>query len=127
MGINPLFGAKKRKKSRRSQLIKALDDLMSIKVRTRDGYKCRKCGRGKTAHHHIFTKTRLTTRWDENNGLALCFYCHRNAHAAAEEFRSWVISWMGQTEYDALYLKSQMRGGFKNIDLEWLLKEMRSV
>jgi hypothetical protein len=123
--IISLFKPKKKKKSQRSYLIGELDKITSIKVRTRDGYKCRKCGREKVSHHHIFTKVRLTTRWDLSNGLSLCFYCHRNAHAAAEEFRAWVVSWMGQKEYDALYLKSQMRGGFKESDLTWLLKEMR--
>jgi hypothetical protein len=61
------------------------------------------------------------------NGITLCFHCHKKAHAAPEEFRVWILSWMPQKEYDQLYLKSQMRGGFKEIDLEWLLKEMRTA
>ena len=131
MSVLSLFKQPKPKKSRRSYLIKALDDLMSIKVRERDSYRCRRCLRpaenhGDVAHHHIFTKTRLTTRWDERNGLTLDFKCHRWAHAAGEEFRCWVLSWMAEAEYDALYIKSQMRGGFKTVDLEWMLKDMRN-
>jgi hypothetical protein len=32
---------------------------------------------------------------------------------------------MPGAEYDALYIKSQMRGIFHDCDLEWMLKEMR--
>ena len=116
---------KPKKKSRRSYLVKALDAIVSRKVRDRDGNRCRKCGRERVYHHHIFTKTRLTTRWDLANGVSLCFFCHRWAHAAAEEFRQWIISFMGEKDYNSLYVKSQFRGGFKDVDLEFLLKEMR--
>ena len=129
MTILSIFKQKKRKRSRRAYLIEALDKITSVRVRTRDGYECRVCGgqkqTGRVYHHHIFTKIRLSTRWKLENGVTLCIHCHRWAHSAGEEFRAWVISWMGQKEYDALYLKSQMRGGFKEIDLVWLLREMR--
>jgi hypothetical protein len=59
------------------------------------------------------------------NGVSLCFHCHRWAHSAGEEFRAWVLTWMPQGEYDQLYLWSQMRGGFKTIDLEWMLIEAK--
>jgi hypothetical protein len=125
MSILSIFKEKKKPQSRRKRLIKALDDLMSKQVRERDSCRCRKCGRERVYHHHIFTKTRLSTRWDISNGVSLCFHCHRWAHAAAEEFRKWVLTWMPLKDYDALYIKSQMRAGFKEIDLEWLLKDMR--
>jgi hypothetical protein len=32
---------------------------------------------------------------------------------------------MGSKEYDALYIKSQMRAQYKEVDLDWMLKEMR--
>jgi hypothetical protein len=34
---------------------------------------------------------------------------------------------MPGAEYDALYIKSQMRGTFHDCDLEWMLKEMRKA
>ena len=125
MAVLGLFGKPKKEKSRRSALKKALDVEMSKQVRERDKHRCRRCGKERVSHHHIFTKTRLTTRWDMKNGVSLCFFDHRWAHAAAEEFREWVLTWMPQREYDALYLKSQMRGGFKEIDLEWLLWDLK--
>ncbi len=125
MPVLGLLGKPKKTKSRRNSLKKALDVEMSKRVRERDKHRCRKCGRERVYHHHILTKTRLTTRWDMENGISLCYHCHKWAHAAAEEFREWVLSWMSQEEYDKLYLRSQMRGGFKETDLMWLLTDMR--
>ena len=131
MAILTLFKTPKRKTSRRSYLIKALDDLMSLKVRERDHHACRKCGvkkqGGRVYHHHLMTKTRLTTRWIMENGVTLCFWDHRWAHSAPEEFRAWVLSWMPEKQYNELYLRSQMRGGYKEIDLEWLIRDLKKA
>lgn len=117
----------KRKKSRKAYLIRQIDAIISKKVRERDLNRCLKCGRqDRVFHHHIFTKTRMTTRWDLRNAVTVCFHCHRWAHSAGEEFRRWVLTWMPQDEYEALYIKSQMRGGYKVNDLEWLLRELRN-
>jgi len=128
----------KPKRSRRAYLIAQIDAIMSLRVRERDNYTCRKCGQNRSAygrfgekghvfHHHIFTKSRLPTRWIPENGVSLCYFCHRWAHSAGEEFREWILSWMDQGEYDQLYLWSQTRGGYRENDLEWLLKEMRGI
>lgn len=128
MTILSLFKEPKRKKSRKVYLVKSLDDLVSKQVRERDGYRCRRCGRERVFHHHIFgKKAHPATRWNPDNGISLCFVCHRNAHASPEDFRRWVLSWMGEREYENLYVKAQMRTSFKEIDLEWLLKDMRKV
>lgn len=132
MPILGLFKTKP-KKSRRAYLIGEIDKIVSLKVRERDGYRCRKCGRERgfrsdqirVFHHHIFTKSRLSTRWLLENGVTLCYFCHRWAHAAGEEFREWVLSWMPKAQYEVLYIRSQMRGGLKECDLEFLLRDMR--
>ena len=128
MAILSLFKTPKRKTSRRSYLIKALDDLISKRVRGRDGHRCRKCGRDRVYNHHIFgKKAHPSTRWILENCVSLCFHCHRDAHASPEDFRRWVLSWMGERKYEALYIIAQMRTSFKVIDLEWLLREMRTA
>ncbi|MFH2076576.1 MAG: hypothetical protein ABIJ57_14735, partial [Pseudomonadota bacterium] len=114
MPILSLFKTKK-KKSRRTYLIGEIDKIVSLKVRKRDNYTCRKCGQNRSAyglfgkkghvfHHHIFTKSRLSTRWLLENGVTLCYFCHRWAHAAGEEFREWVLSWMPKAQYEVLYI-----------------------
>ncbi len=127
MPILTLFKEKPRKKgSRRRYLIGQLDKITSERVRKRDGYICRKCGRDQVGNHHIFGKAaHPATRWELDNGLSLCFFCHRDAHASPEDFRRWVLSWMGEAAYEALYVKAQMRTSFKEVDLEWMLKELR--
>lgn len=118
----------KKKKSRRAYLLKALDSIVSKIVRERDGHRCRKCGRTSCFHHHIFgKKAHPATRWNKDNGISLCFHCHRDAHASPEDFRRWVLSWMGEREYEALYVRAQMRCSFKEVDLEMLLWEMRKA
>ena len=124
--ILSLLKPPKRKRSRRSYLVGQLDAITSRKVRDRDGNRCRRCGRmDRVYHHHLMTKTRMATRWQEANGVTLCYFCHRWAHSAPEEFRRWVLTWMNQGEYDQLYLWSQARASFKEVDLEWMLKEAR--
>jgi hypothetical protein len=116
----------KKKRSRRAYLIKCLDDLVSKQVRERDGHRCRKCGRERVYHHHVFgKKAHPSTRWVLENGISLCYHCHVSAHASQEDFRRWVMGWMGEKAYEVLYIRAQMRTSFKTIDLEWLLKDMR--
>ena len=124
MPLMTLFKTKP-KKSRRSCLIAQIDAIISKRIRERDGNRCRRCGRERVFAHHIFTKTRLATRWVPKNLISLCFHCHQWAHAAGEEFRAWILTWMDHGEYDQLYLWSQIRSGYRENDLEWLLKEMR--
>ena len=127
--ILSLFKSPRKKKSRRAYLIKCLDDLVSKQVRERDCRRCRwpQCGRTTLlGNHHIFgKKAHPSTRWTMENCICLCFFCHRNAHASPEDFRRWIIGWMGEKAYEALYIRAQMRTSFKTIDLEWLLKVMR--
>ena len=127
MTILSLFKQPKPKKSHRAYLIKALDDFVSRQVRERDGHRCRKCGRHRVFAHHIFgKKAHPSTRWTLENLLSVCFGCHRDAHASPEDFRRWVIGWLGEAQYEALYIKAQFRTSFKTCDLEMLLKVMRS-
>lgn len=126
--ILSLLKPPKRKKSRRSYLIGQLDAITSRKVRERDGNKCRmpRCGNTRVFHHHIFgKKAHPSTRWEIDNGVSLCFQHHVDAHASPEDFRRWVIGFMGEAAYEALYVRAQMRTSFKEIDLEWMLKEAR--
>jgi len=130
MPILTLFKTKP-KKSHKAYLIAQIDAIMSKRVRERDGYKCRHCGpkyglKWPVFHHHIFgKKAHPATRWEISNGISLCYHCHVSAHASPEDFRRWVISWLGEEKYEALYIKAQFRTSFKECDLEMLLKVMR--
>ena len=66
------------------------DKEWSKKVIERDG-QCILCGEsreGYLASHHWYKTRRIkATRWEVDNGVALCFQCHRFAHDKPEEFK----------------------------------------
>lgn len=84
--------------------MKRLDALWRDAVRRRDGEICRFCRRNRaTAVHHVFSRRHYSTRWDLDNGVLLCFYCHiRIAHEDPEVFRDWFVARVGQAKFDAL-------------------------
>lgn len=65
--------------------------------------------------HHCFTRKRMSTRWDVDNGFRLCYYCHEvRLKEDAEGFRRQAIKILGkryseesgETTYDIVYRKS---------------------
>jgi hypothetical protein len=68
--------------------IEILDTIWSSAVKERDGFKCMLCGRpqqegrGKGLNsHHLITRLKYSTRWNIDNGVALCYACHiRKVH-----------------------------------------------
>ena len=58
------------------------------------------CDRYASASHHIFPRANLSTAFDPHYAIGLCVNCHVPwAHAKPDQFRQWVISWMGEDEY----------------------------
>lgn len=114
------------KKSDRAKIITKLDQAFSEKVRKRDG-SCRYCGKSSTVYcHHIFSRRHLGTRWDPENGVALCIYCHRYiAHGDPEKFRDWVLSWMPEQKFTALKIKAYSPAKFRESDLSLMLHLMK--
>lgn len=94
------FNAKKAKKQ--------LDILWSLQIRKRD-QTCRRCGgNGGLQAAHIFSRGNLTTRWDKENGLGLCYACHIHwAHRKPVEFALWVIDLLGRKKFQELKKKSK--------------------
>ena len=92
---------------------KTLDLLWSHVVRRRDGDLCRHCRKNNgSAVHHIFSRRHKSTRWDPENGITLCFYCHiRIAHEDAPYFIDWVQRAIGQDRYDKLKLQAATPAG----------------
>jgi len=70
--------SKKETMALKKQLIKENDWMWSLMVRMRDNFTCKMCG--KTTKHaqasHIVGRSNWAVRWDINNGVTLCFYCH---------------------------------------------------
>lgn len=92
-------------KPNRTKISKELDKLWSVIVRNRDGNKCviEGCKNDSCHAHHIFSRKNHSTRWDVSNGISLCYFHHmRWAHVQYEEFRDFIIGWMGKKQFEAL-------------------------
>ena len=87
---------------------KAADALWSQYIRLRDRDTCQRCGvRPANQPHHIFSRRNLSTRHDPENGILLCFTCHRPiAHEDPETFREFLIKRMGEEAYQHLRLRA---------------------
>lgn len=68
------------------------------------------CGRPATNPHHIFSKIYANTRYDIENGFAMCWAHHKHlAHMKHEEFRDVVITTLGEDRFMRLKVRALMR------------------
>ena len=90
--------------------IKLLDTLWSKKVKDRADHKCEYCLEREVWLNsaHIIGRSYRTLRWDLDNGMCLCFNCHRayDQHLPlAEQIRKVVI---GEKRLKRLLKKKQI-------------------
>ena len=107
----------------RRNLSDHLDALVSDIVRDWDRW-CVDCGRPETGlqitHAHIFPRDNMSVRFDPNNGVTLCFTCHRWYHDHPVQFKVWIISLIGREKYDSLEHQSRAIEDHP----EWKLKDL---
>ena len=72
--------------------IKQLDDLWSLLVKLRAGKECEICCKTEYVQsHHIIPRTKYGTRWNLENGVALCRHHHLYfAHKDVLAFYDWI-------------------------------------
>ena len=97
------------KKSRKSKLIKENDEMWSVLVRNRFNYTCAMCDDGvrkPVSAHHIFGRSNKATRWEVDNGVALCYYHHRfcihGGRCSPEEILVFYKRILGEKRYKEL-------------------------
>ncbi len=90
----------------RAKLVRELDGLWSLRVKERDGHKCRICGSDKNVlhSHHIFAKRECgAVRWHVLNGVTVCWYCHKfRVHTNPEKYRPQITSHLSEQEFENL-------------------------
>ena len=94
-----------------------LDKLWSKSVLLNYNYTCAYCGRTKETNqihpHHIYGRRNKSTRWDINNGIALCASHHRrntkSAHMDPGWFMHWLREWKGDKFVDDLGFKARKK------------------
>jgi len=75
-----------------SVLTKKADKLWSEAVKINYNYECQYCWKKEYLNsHHLYTRSRRATRWDIENGICLCSWCHTlssnfSAHQTPLEF-----------------------------------------
>lgn len=86
--------------------------LWAEKVKELAGNKCEKCGKPNGLNsHHIYSRSKLSTRWDTDNGVCLCVAHHTlsssfSAHKTPAEFIEWIKERRGEEWYMSLRRKA---------------------
>ena len=119
---------KKVDKKYRKKLENKLDKIWSEKVCLIGRCEC--CGKTGLLHaHHLFSRSRKSTRWDINNGCCLCPGCHvfssiLSAHKAPLEFSRWLMTYKHP---DFLSRVEQKSLETKKWTIEDLEKELKNL
>ena len=90
-----------------------LDREWSAAVKARDGGVCQHCGSDRALNGaHIFgKKAHPAVRHDVENGVTLCWPCHRWwAHQEPVEFSEFVVGRLGRRRFNALRKRANMTG-----------------
>lgn len=114
-----------------------LDIAWSMLVKLRAGMKCEipNCHKTVLNSHHIYSRSKRSTRWDVLNGICLCVGHHTfsskfSAHKTVLEFVEFLYEYKGTDYIDRLRLKantvSKLHPFEKQILLDELNKEIKS-
>ena len=79
------------------------DRAFARSVKERAGGRCQRCGSSYGLHcAHVVGRSRWLARWYPDNGVALCWKCHRWAHDHPLESQEWFASLLGPERWQAL-------------------------
>lgn len=114
-----------------SYLFKKADDLWAIAVKVNYGYRCAKCNKGNDEvqlhSHHLFTRSRKSTRLDIDNWICLCASHHTlssefSAHKTGNEFFLWLeeIKWRE-------WINERMKNSLKvlHVSPDWIKEQIQ--
>lgn len=127
----PLFEKAGIKIKKKPDLKAKLDKVFSLYIRLRDcmpnGYfRCISCGQIKPFEQadcgHYFSRTHLSTRFDEQNCNAECRHCNRFKADHLEGYRINLIAKIGQQRFDLLKLKASKTSKLSDFEYKELIK-----
>lgn len=113
------------RKSTRRRLVAQLDIIFSLYIRMRD-----KRLRGRCPFHdscsfrpieccfHFITRSKFSTRWDEQNAVGACHACNFKENFNNHIFISWYLSKFGKEQYESLIARSNRIAKHSIDDLE---------
>ena len=92
--------------------LRKTDSMFAQYIKKRDDYACQCCrkkAQPRGLHcSHYWGRGHESTRFDPDNCVALCFWCHlRWGHGEGRsEYMTFMIARLGQERYDALSVKA---------------------
>lgn len=107
-----------------------LDKAWAKAVKKRAGGKCEYCGTTRNLNsHHIFSRSKASTRWLVDNGVCLCvshhtFSSHFSAHKTPTEFHIWLEEKKGRQFIDILRIKAASKHKYTAFEKQILLSEL---
>lgn len=108
-----------------------LDIAWSKLVKLKAGMKCEipQCGKTTLNSHHIYSRSKKSTRWDVMNGICLCVGHHTfsskfSAHKTPLEFTDWLREYKGSEYMTLLQIKAHQTSKLHTFEKELLLKEL---
>ncbi len=107
-----------------------LDKAWAELVKLRAGNKCEYCGkRSYLNSHHIYSRSKKSTRWDTMNGICLCVGHHTfsstfSAHKTPLEFTDWLKDYMGDEKLMLLRIKANQTSKLHPFEKKILLEEL---
>ena len=110
---------------------KKLDVIWSKLVKLRAGNKCEYCGKvSPLKSHHIFSRSKKSTRWDVKKGISLCVGHHTfsstfSAHKTPLEFTYWLEDYRGRDYIDRLRVRANALSKMHDFEKEILLDELK--
>lgn len=122
---------KKTTSKSKPNLVKKLDRLFSLYIRLRDampnGYvRCISCGKIKTFDDvdcgHFYSRTHMSTRFDEDNCNAECKFCNRFSADHLIAYQTNLIRKIGISRFEKLGLKAKSTCHWLDSELEERIK-----
>jgi len=114
----------------RKKLEKQLDNIVSLYVRERDGYKCVICKKTRymttIQAGHLISRVCRSVRWDLQNIFAQCDGCNKSHEYYPEFFTQWYINTFGAEQYDRLVYKGHKSAKFSISDLKLMLQDFKN-
>lgn len=132
----PLFDKAGVKVKKKPDLKSKLDKEFSLFIRLRDAmpngfFRCISCGQIKPFEQadngHYFSRTHLSTRFDENNCHAECRHCNRFKADHLEGYRVNLINKIGQQKFDLLKVKAANASKITDFEYEQLIKYYKAL
>lgn len=132
----PLFDKAGMTVKKKPDLKAKLDKEFSLYIRLRDcmpnGYfRCISCGQikefGQADCGHYFSRTHLSTRFDEVNCHAECRHCNRFKADHLEGYRENLILKIGSQRFNLLKAKAASTSKMSDLEYEQLIKYYKAL